>query len=143
MIKIINPAKFEAYNGKMYNVYIKIQYIDTKLSISGVEGPTRDGNMHGSAGQILDNFAEYIPTDTWNRAMLEKLQAVWKLYHLNDLTPNCQHMRDGGLVKYTPGHVCQICGYKSGTKWFNRPVPADVIEWLESLPNTDKKPAWV
>lgn len=45
---------------------------------------------------------------------------------------------DGFLSK-----PCPVCGYKYGTKWNKRELPADVIEFLTSLPDTDKTPAWV
>lgn len=38
---------------------------------------------------------------------------------------------------------CPECGYKYGTAWLKEEVPADVIAFLESLPETDKQPAWV
>ena len=34
-------------------------------------------------------------------------------------------------------------GYRYGTAWLHEDVPADVIEWLFALPDTDKTPAWV
>lgn len=41
------------------------------------------------------------------------------------------------------GKPCPTCGYKYGTAWKREEVPADVIAFLQSLPDTDKKPAWV
>ena len=38
---------------------------------------------------------------------------------------------------------CPMCGYKYGNAWLREEVPADVIEWLGALPNTDIIPAWV
>ena len=38
---------------------------------------------------------------------------------------------------------CEVCGYKYGSKWLKVEVPGDVLEFLESLPDTDKAPAWV
>lgn len=39
--------------------------------------------------------------------------------------------------------ACPVCGYKYGSAWRRVEVPADVIAFLESLPDTDKQPAWV
>lgn len=36
---------------------------------------------------------------------------------------------------------CPTCGYKYGSAWLHEDVPADVIAWLESLPETDRLPA--
>lgn len=41
------------------------------------------------------------------------------------------------------GRECPVCGYKYGTAWKMEEVPQDIIEWLESLPETKVKPAWV
>lgn len=38
---------------------------------------------------------------------------------------------------------CPVCGYKYGTKWLIEEVPEDVLEFLYSLPESVKKPAWV
>ena len=45
---------------------------------------------------------------------------------------------DGYLSK-----PCPVCGYKYGSKWLKRDLPADVVTFLHSLPATDKTPAWV
>ena len=45
---------------------------------------------------------------------------------------------DGYLSK-----PCPVCGYKYGSKWLTVEVPADVLDWLQALPDTDKEPAWV
>lgn len=52
---------------------------------------------------------------------------------------------DGKLLKYDEfhGHHCPICGYSIGSSWLRREIPQDVIEFLNSLPDTDQKPAWV
>ena len=44
---------------------------------------------------------------------------------------------DGILCK-----PCEVCGYKYGSAWLRVEVPADVIEWIFSRPDTDKQPAW-
>lgn len=38
---------------------------------------------------------------------------------------------------------CPVCGYKWGTLRRAERVPADVLQWLEQLPDTDRQPAWV
>lgn len=34
-------------------------------------------------------------------------------------------------------------GYKYGHAWLREEVPADVVAWLDSLPETDLTPAWI
>jgi hypothetical protein len=38
---------------------------------------------------------------------------------------------------------CPVCGYKYGSAWLYEEIPADVIAWLQALPDTDRKPAWI
>lgn len=38
---------------------------------------------------------------------------------------------------------CEVCGYKYGTKWLKKELPQSVIDFISSLPDTDKTPAWV
>lgn len=55
---------------------------------------------------------------------------------LNWITPE-QHER-GLLCK-----PCPVCGYKYGSSWKTIDVPDEVINWLFTLPDTTRKPAWV
>lgn len=41
------------------------------------------------------------------------------------------------------GKPCEACGYAYGTAWKMEDVPADVIAFLEGLPESAKAPAWV
>lgn len=41
------------------------------------------------------------------------------------------------------GRKCPACGYKYGSAWLKEEVPADVLDFLRSLPDTDGTPAWV
>jgi len=47
------------------------------------------------------------------------------------------------LVWNDHGHACPVCGYRIGSAFLREEVPAQVVEWLRALPNTDKKPAWI
>jgi hypothetical protein len=38
---------------------------------------------------------------------------------------------------------CPVCGYKYGTAWKKRELPAEVITFIESLPEPTKQPAWI
>ena len=46
--------------------------------------------------------------------------------------------KDGLLSK-----PCLVCGYKYGTKWLKEALPDDVVSYLEKLPESTRKPAWV
>ncbi len=38
---------------------------------------------------------------------------------------------------------CPVCGYKYGSAWLKQELPNEVEKFLQSLPDTDKEPAWV
>lgn len=227
--KTVRLGTTEVYSDRYASVYCKIKYKDCKLSISGVEGPTRNGNAIGSCGQIvmhrpkIKDFAE-----GWDKATVDKFYDAWDAWHLNDMQAGCQHQRAkwdttekitryrwtatneslsaknsaeaaalnaakaGETFTPTPEQVaalateyevwteteecpagykkpsdrptetktagwlkpsehgkglltkpCEVCGYKYGTAWLREDVPADVLSFLQSLPDTDQQPAWV
>ncbi len=69
-------------------VFVTVKFTDGRLSISGVVGPTSDGDSRGSAGQInmgltVDDFKSF--GKGFNRAQVQELFNVWEKYHLNDM----------------------------------------------------------
>ena len=104
MKKICRIGTVEARPGKWASVYISITFVDGKLSISGVIGPTRGGNAIGSAGQIDTDFAHRNSAQDdqrntalikphkihfakgWNARQWLTLLEYWHEWHLNDLT---------------------------------------------------------
>lgn len=38
-VKVVNPIMKQTYGGRSYRVFIKIEYKEGKLSLTGVEGP--------------------------------------------------------------------------------------------------------
>lgn len=100
----------------------------------------------------------------WDKEKWLTFLDVWKRWHLNDMQVGCKHQRakkwgqkkiqisnetrtsgwlypsehpDGVLMK-----PCPVCGYKYGLSWLKEDVPDGIIKFLESLPDTDKQPAW-
>lgn len=79
----------------------------------------------------------------WKSPLIEKLLADgWieegkKETKTSGWTYELEHP-EGELMK-----PCPVCGYKYGSAWLKEAVPAEVISFLESLPETDKIPAWV
>lgn len=155
-------------NGRAYSIYCKIEYQNGRLSISGVEGPTASGNALGSCGQIdthLRNEQQSIKlAPGWTRAKLRMFFEVWERWHLNDMKAGSaeqeQWLRDNPIpaeeYAYPKSHYTVASkklanaglnpdsdGYTYGSAWKREEVPADVLEFLLSLPTTDKNPAWV
>ena len=163
MKKIINPCKVKI--GKQFaQVFCKIEYTNARLSITGVIGPNRWGNARGGCGQIDMEFAHRNPKDNdprytdlyrpgtsdmqlnngWNRRTWYNFLDAWKNHRMNDLHAECEHQHARGETYDThPGAVCPECGWKLGHGWKMFPVPQDVIDFLSSLPNTERTPAWV
>lgn len=107
--KIINPCKCKVYtttgNKVSKNAFAKIKYDGKSLSISGVIAPLVDGNCLGSAGQCVDEIREGIPTDEWTPEMLKKFCDIWDKWHLNDMRPYCEHMKELGWIEHIQDKV--------------------------------------
>lgn len=127
------------------SVYCQIKFDGRRLSISGVVGPTPNGNARGAAGQIImDKWGIQKFAPGWDIVKLRRFRAVWNQWHLNDMRAECEHQRDRGENWTThPSAACPDCGYKLGSAWLFEEVPADVLDFLRSLPDTDQQPAWV
>lgn len=41
------------------------------------------------------------------------------------------------------GKACEVCGYGYGTKWLKVELPQEIIDYVASLPDASKTPAWV
>ena len=95
MKKVVNPCVCNTYYGGA-QAYAKIEYEDGKLRIRGVVGPKRNGNCKGSAGQCVDEIRAGRPGVGWNEEMLQKFCEIWERWHLNDMKPYCQHMKELG-----------------------------------------------
>jgi len=139
---------------KYGDLYITAEDDRATLSITGVEGPTPDGNAQGSAGQCidaLDRIVRYEPG--WDSATAQELKAIWKRWHMNDLragTPAQEEFLRNNPVAaaYPVSHHTKACealaaagldpdpsnGYKYGSQWLFEPVPNEVIQWLNARP---------
>lgn len=165
--KVINPIMKKTYGGRSYRVFIKIEYKDKKLSITGVEGPLNSGNCLGSAGQInmtlnddIKNNVGWKYLDNWSETEMLKLLRSWKHWHLNNMkagTPDqeeeitrfrIENNITGWAYEEEVAFLKRINlyednGHKYGTAWLMEEVPQDVLLFLISLPDTKVKPAWV
>jgi hypothetical protein len=211
-----------------YSVYCKVKFDGKRLSITGVEGPFKNGDAKGGCGQIVDHLEIGDFAEGWDAEKLEQFRQIWERWHLNDMRPGCEHQhaswdtteevelvtyklttdalmaqsrmkrqsetqlaesgtvtvpeetrqllalpytrhdapdadsfasgmydvdkrerKAAGWIRPTEhprgllGKPCEVCGYKYGTAWKFEEVPADVIEWLQALPDADRQPAWV
>ena len=96
--KVINPVMCEVYGG-MARGFVKIEFADGRLSISGVIGPRQNGNCRGSAGQCVDEIRKGKPIGEWTEGAVQMLCDIWEEWHLNDLRPYCPHQKELGWNK--------------------------------------------
>lgn len=148
--------------GPYGSVFCRITFQGGSLSITGVEGPMRNGDAKGSSGQIVMSpweVEEYAPG--WNSEKEKQFREVWERWHLNDLKAGSAvqeaYLREHPIqFKYPETHYGKACsvlseaglnpdsdGYRYGSDWKFEEIPAEVIEWLAGLPDTDVTPTWV
>lgn len=159
MYKLVAPGKTQ-----FGTLFLEIKYSQEdgkdRLSITGVEGPMKNGNCKGSCGQTLNALYNLNTLfDGWTKDKVKKLGKVWKKWHLNDMRAGCVHQRELGWkplpYKFDPekgrasvdpddpvGKPCPECGYKYGTQWLWEPVPEKVVKFLEGLSETDLPYPW-
>lgn len=161
--KVVRMGTVKTYGGRAASVYCHITYKNGRLSISGVVGPLPGGNCLGSCGQINTDWAPIVNyAKSWTPSMVERFLDIWDRWHLNDMragTPEqmdyvrnyrkhhamanydeiCNALKNAGLYE-----VVRADGtlYKYGHAWILEPIPADVVQFLEGLPVTDRAPAW-
>ena len=145
--KTLNFGKV-AYNGnrKINSVNVTVELEDTekgpKLAICGEiwNAPHTDCV---SCGQNIDTIKELLP----HNKKVARIHDVWEAYHLNDMqagTPAqeaaveqweangnrydyslaCAYLKDKGLYEDN--------GYKYGSQWLYKPIPAEVINEINS-----------
>lgn len=88
-----------------------------------------DESLSHEYGKLYANAYELKEKDCLGSSNIEYKTRGWIPYKDNKL----------GFL----GKPCPICGYKYGTSWKSEEVPKDVLKWLENLPKTKVRPAWV
>lgn len=71
--------------------WVFVDWDTGRLSVSSVVGPRASGDARGGCGQSM-------PCAEWKARPgvdLERLAALWKRWHLNDMRPGCEHQRAG------------------------------------------------
>jgi hypothetical protein len=126
MKKIMRIGTMDTGNGRRASIYIKTTIEDGNLSISGVIGPLKSGNALGSCGQIDMGFAHRNKKD--------------------DDDERYNYLIQPDEIKFSPSWNKEL--------WFDlldvwkrwhlkEEIPDTVVSFLESLPETDKTPAWI
>ena len=166
MEKIVNIGTVDIGGSKGAALFCKIELNNGKLSISGVEGPLPSGNARGSCGQIvMSDWRMKSYSQGWNASLVKKFRKTWQEWHLNDMVAGSpmQEMaikawKLGGAtyeykaaremleklgILHDESYIHNGKPYEYGTAWLSKEIPSDVIAFLESLPTTEKQPAWI
>lgn len=94
--KILNPGLVPT-GRRNSRVFVRVIMTDTgKLSLTGVVGPTENGDAVGGCGQILDTLldADFKRSEGWTPHMVDKLYRVWDEWHLNDMRAGSPRQRE-------------------------------------------------
>jgi hypothetical protein len=166
--KVVRPGMIDIGQRIRCSYFLEIRYEDGRLSIQGVEGPNSHGGCRGSCGQSRDSLKGSIDfAPGWTQEMADRLAAVWERWHLNDLTAGspaqeaflranpvvavypesrytkaCEMLANAGLNPDPDFYGKDSMPYLYGTEWLYEEVPTDVLDFLESLPVTDKEYPW-
>ena len=152
-------------------LFCRIKYKNGELTISGVEGPYANGNCAGGCGQVNMHEWEFLSYCAgWDAEKVAKFREVWKRWHLNGMRGGSpaqeqwlldnpipkedyaypknhydvasERLREAGLNP-DPSFMHNGKNYSYGSAWLKKEVPVEVLEWLNSLPYTERSYAWV
>lgn len=138
------------------DLWITIKYIDGRLSITGVEGPKKNGDCRGSCGQCVDAARE----------INKKFANMWERWHLNDLRAGspaqeeflrahkaefpgyptfyydwaCEILKANNLHPDFSHHPDGELGYLYGHSWLEEEVPKDILGYFASFLDRDDHP---
>lgn len=109
----------------------------------------------------------------WTMGLVDEFFNLWDRWHLNNMragtreqeaeiekhkaeytgndhyTWACDLLKKAGLYVVDASNYITAAGvhaskeYKYGSQWLREELPQDVINFMQSLPDTDKRPAWV
>src|SRR5688500_14965344 len=92
--KVVRIGTAKDYGYKPYSVFCKIEHVDGRLSITGVEGPTQGGNARGSCGQISKPENWSTLANGWTMGRINEFWGIWKRWHLNDMRAGSKVQED-------------------------------------------------
>lgn len=83
MRKIVRLGTAATPNGRRYSIFCEVKLNASRLVVTGVEGPLRDGSALGEAGpglHIILRSRKIRPARGWDHAMLSRFLDAWALY---------------------------------------------------------------
>ncbi len=167
MNKVMRIGTLPAYGGRTMSIYVRAQFNEGRLSLTGVEGPLASGDALGSCGQIImglrepDGMEDFKPAPGWTIESVGRLLDIWDRWHLNDMRAGSRAQADWlrnnpVAFKYPESHYEKASealaaaglnpdadGYRYGSAWKREDVPPEVLAELEAFPDADRQPAWI
>lgn len=109
-----------------------------EVSFQGTVG----SEMRGQIREALNDISK--PARRFPRAKIDRIEELWADYHLNAMQSACAHQKnsDGyaawiantGRMDLDTVPACDTCGgYRFGSAWLHKPVPAKIVDELRSL----------
>jgi hypothetical protein len=105
VVRVATLPRERTGTGEAAPVIVFVEWDGQRLSISGVEGPRRNGDALGGCGQIEMGREWH-----HDRApFYDQLSEVWDRWHLNDMRAGCEHQRAEG---WGAGELVEVVTYK-------------------------------
>ena len=111
-----------------------------RLSIMGevIESGRREPYSCGQIRADLDRITECAAG--WNVGTIRRLAELWDTWHLNDMQASCDHQTViyedspyGRRPSLTETQACPLTGYRYGSAWLVKPLPADVEKEIRAM----------
>ena len=106
-VRILSPGR-----GQRGRVFVTVKWDGTRLSLTGVEGPKRNGDCQGSCGQCVDSLEGLTLDPDWTQDLVESLRNIWKRWHLNDMRAGCEHQR----AEWNTSEKVEVVTYRLNTE---------------------------
>lgn len=92
--KVVSVGTLKGFGRKAPMLFLELRFDGSRLSITGVEGPKRNGNAEGGCGQVCDSLDQILTFEPgFNAEIVSRLKSVWERWHLNDMRAGCEHQR--------------------------------------------------
>ena len=131
--------------GNRFYIEVELRENEDGKPVFSACGTSTYSNGRGfmMGGQCLDTMAEYAMVNP----TFKKIYRLWKLHHLNDMNAGDEEQTKA-VKEYTKNHrydydkVCEYLesknllvhnGYRYGSAWLYRPIPADDLAVIKAL----------
>ena len=109
--------------------YQEIAFTGTLISKYGSINYNRGFISGGQNFALLREITE--PAKGFTLADIRQIHQLWKAWHLNDMNSHCAH-QDRQVAWDSVGN-CPLTGYRAGSAWLVRELPASVIDEIKAL----------